>query len=332
MKAFLQTRVSVTGLLHATGLLAGLGTIAGFLGNQSWLLELTTHFRLQYAVALLGLAVAVVSLPRPASTAQQAWLRHRGPALVYAALALVNLAVLAPYLAPGPPAAPATTIPFRVVTLNVHTANTRHDLVTSFLYAASPDVIVLSEVDDRWLTQLASLTNTWPHTLAAPRDDNFGIALFSRWPLTDARVACFGEAELPTIEAEISLHGRSVHLVGTHPLPPSNAENAARRDEQLTAIARQLATRTGPRLLLGDLNATPWSPVFRRLLQQSGLVDTLPGRGYQPTWPADFFLFWIPLDHCLISPDLTVRDRRVGPRVGSDHLPLIVELALPASK
>lgn len=68
---------------------------------------------------------------------------------------------------------------------------------------------------------------------------------------------------------------------------------------------------------------------FRRLLARSGLIDTLRGRGYQPTWPGHFVPLWIPLDHCLVSPDLTVLDRRVGPHVGSDHRPVIVDLAFP---
>jgi endonuclease/exonuclease/phosphatase (EEP) superfamily protein YafD len=37
----------------------------------------------------------------------------------------------------------------------------------------------------------------------------------------------------------------------------------------------------------------------------------------------------IPLDHCLVSPELAVVDRRRGPHVGSDHLPLLIEIQLP---
>jgi hypothetical protein len=67
-------------------------------------------------------------------------------------------------------------------------------------------------------------------------------------------------------------------------------------------------------ILLGDLNVTPWSPHFRQLLQQTGLPAQVPP-------------LRIPLDHCLVSPAFQVIERRVGPRLGSDHLPLIVTLA-----
>jgi endonuclease/exonuclease/phosphatase (EEP) superfamily protein YafD len=247
---------------------------------------------------------------------------------VYGLLALTNLAVLSPYLFPQTGSAFAGTRRLRVVTLNVHTANPRHDLVEAFLRHEDPDVIVLTEVDDRWLTQLAPLTNRWPHSVPAPRDDNFGIALFSRHPLRDARAVYLGEAGVPSIEAEVRFESGSVVVVGTHPLPPSGAENSGLRDGQLDQVGEHLAGRSGPRILLGDLNTTPWSPVIRRLLTRSGLKDSLRGRGYQPTWPSHFFLFWIPLDHCLVSDEVAVLARHVGPHVGSDHRPVIVDLGL----
>ncbi|HOC00646.1 MAG TPA: endonuclease/exonuclease/phosphatase family protein [Verrucomicrobiota bacterium] len=334
MTRFFEPKVSATGLLHATGALAGLCTVAGFFASCSWLLELACHFRLQYALALAAVALLTRFSPRPdrtsASAATPPAHQPRWPSLVYAALALSNLAVLLPsFVPPATRPPPAGSKQWRIVTLNVHTANPRHDLVEAFLRREDPDVILLIEVDARWLTQLEALTNVWPHTIQAPRDDNFGIALFSRHPFSEARMIGLGEAGLPSIEAEVQIGGQPVWIFGTHPLPPSGAENARLRDAQLEHAADHAAARTGSRLLLGDLNTTPWSPVYRRLLARSGLIDTLRGRGYQPTWPGHFVPLWIPLDHCLASPDLTVLDRRVGPHVGSDHRPVIVDLAFP---
>jgi endonuclease/exonuclease/phosphatase (EEP) superfamily protein YafD len=36
----------------------------------------------------------------------------------------------------------------------------------------------------------------------------------------------------------------------------------------------------------------------------------------------------VPIDHCLVSPEITILDRRLGPAVGSDHYPLIVDFII----
>ena len=154
MTRFFEPKVSVTGLLHATGALAGLCTVAGFLASSSWLIELTCHFRLQYALVLAAAALLTHMLAgttrKDAAPATGSAKQPRWPSLVYAALALSNLAVLIPSFAP--PAQrplPAASKQWRVVTVNVHTANPRHDLVEAFLRREDPDAILLIEVDAR---------------------------------------------------------------------------------------------------------------------------------------------------------------------------------------
>ena len=86
----------------------------------------------------------------------------------------------------------------------------------------------------------------------------------------------------------------------------------------------------GPKILLGDLNITPWSYFFGRLLRTANLRDPSVGIGFKTTWPVGQILLRIPIDHCLVSPEIAVEDRRVGTDVGSDHFPLVVDFALVA--
>jgi endonuclease/exonuclease/phosphatase (EEP) superfamily protein YafD len=93
----------------------------------------------------------------------------------------------------------------------------------------------------------------------------------------------------------------------------------------LTPLVQRLGA---PVLLLGDLNASPWSYPFRRLLEGSGLRDGSLGRGFQPTWPTGLWPLLIPLDHSLHSAGIGIQDRIVGPAVGSDHYPVIVDFTV----
>jgi endonuclease/exonuclease/phosphatase (EEP) superfamily protein YafD len=47
-----------------------------------------------------------------------------------------------------------------------------------------------------------------------------------------------------------------------------------------------------------------------------------------PTWPADTSYARIAIDHLLVSDGIVVFDLHRGPDVGSDHLPLIVDIGL----
>ena len=80
---------------------------------------------------------------------------------------------------------------------------------------------------------------------------------------------------------------------------------------------------------MGDYNATPWSRPFWRFVDRSGLCDSRAGFGVQASFPAMSAVLRIPIDHVLVSCSIGVRDRRIGRDVGSDHLPVIVDLVLP---
>ena len=82
-------------------------------------------------------------------------------------------------------------------------------------------------------------------------------------------------------------------------------------------------------MLTGDLDITPWSPAFTKLLSNSGLVDTGPKRGLSATWFSKIPFVGLMIDHVLVNPGIAAVDNRLGADVGSGHLPVIVDLAIP---
>jgi endonuclease/exonuclease/phosphatase (EEP) superfamily protein YafD len=75
---------------------------------------------------------------------------------------------------------------------------------------------------------------------------------------------------------------------------------------------------------------TPWSPWFVRLVREAGLRDSGAGRGVRPTWAPAPVPTWLglPVDHMLGTPGFRVLTRELGPRMGSDHRPMVTELVL----
>jgi len=316
MKRQARGAIGLWGLLQAAAFAATLISLAGFLGALNWRLDILSHFRIQYALVFLLLAL-VFALGRR-------WKPFAGSL----AMALVNgLPVLFFLLPPAPPG-PQDIPSIRAMLANVNCGTGNPAAVRTAVSNAAPDILVLEEISPRWLEELAPVLAAYPHHKTAPRFDNFGIGLFSRFPIESARIEPFGLIGSPSIFARLVIQDRPCAVVATHPMPPGDARLAAERNRQLDWIAEKVAARPGPVLLLGDLNTSPWSPVYRRLIRRTGLLDSARGRSVRPTWPAPLPLLWLPLDHIFHSPDIVVHSRAVGPDIGSDHFPVIVDFSL----
>lgn len=311
-------RRALAGLLVA--LLAGtwLMSLAGHLGALDWRLDLASHFRAHYAAAAAALFALAAALRRPRA------------ALAAGLLLAAELVQLAPFWPSGqvegePPA-------LRLVHFNGLSSNPRKPEAVAWLAATGADLLLVQEVDPAWADALARTPGYAP-LVTLPRADNFGMALLVRQGAEDMVVRTWREdlvPGIPAIAAELALAGRRAALLGVHTLPPVGADYARRRDEQLAAAARWARARRAEGLtpiVAGDLNATPFSAPYRALLAEADLVDSLRGRGLQRSWPAGHPLLQIAIDHCLHDPALVTRARALGPELGSDHLPLQVELA-----
>jgi endonuclease/exonuclease/phosphatase (EEP) superfamily protein YafD len=280
-----------------------------------WPCMLLEHFHVQYAV-VGGMVVAAT-----------AGLGMRGYFDAAAIAMLVQLITLAPDLCGTPQPIPEGGVAIRVLLLNVHTESRGFDRVRRLIEDVRPDVIGLVEVSRGWLDELAPAVAGYAGRLEQPRDDNFGVALYARVPLAGSIEALGGP--LPSVVAGVTIDGASLGILLVHPLPPVSEAAVAAQDEALDAVAERARRMAGPLVILGDFNATPWSTPFRRLLARSGLCDSRAGFGIAASFPAASAIVRIPIDHVLASCAIGVRDRRIERDVGSDHLPVVIELVVP---
>lgn len=311
----------LVGLTSAAGFLALAGTLAGFAAGWHWIPDLCSHFRAQAALGL-SLSAMVTGLAR-----------HRLTAAAHALGAALNLACILPFWLPAGDAAPAGLPVHRAMLMNVNTRGGDPARVAAAVREFQPQVLVLEEISAAWLSALEAADPAFfggTNRVVETRGDNFGIGLFSRHPLHAGRVVEAAETGLPSLVADMHLPDGVVTVIATHPPPPLGAEYSGWRNAQLAALPALVRAAAHPVLLIGDLNATPWSPHFRRLVRDSGLRDSMRGHGVQASWPANTRLLRIPIDHALLFPGLAVRGRRIGPDAGSDHFPLVLDFSQPA--
>ncbi|MDE0839885.1 MAG: endonuclease/exonuclease/phosphatase family protein [Kiritimatiellae bacterium] len=297
--------------------IAGLAvvTVLGFTARAFWLLELFCHFRVQYGLAFLVCGALAIALRRP---------RLCAIAVVGAAL---NLSCVVPLFLGGGQGGDVTSVPsVRVMLLNVNTTMGDPAAVRRLVVAEDPDVLLLQEVSASWLQQLHAVLVAYPYTVREPREDNFGIALYSKYPLSNTRVVLSPDVAVPSIRAELAIAGQRVCLIAVHTVPPKSGYMARARNLHLKQVADWVDSEL-PTVLFGDLNVSSYSPYFGDLLRSSGLRDSMRGYGVQASWPTMWPWLHIPLDHVLISEQLMVQERRVGPNAGSDHFPVLFSFA-----
>lgn len=307
-------RVGITGLLQSAAVITAVCSLATLVPVDYFAVQLFAHFKLQYLVASALLLIVFAALRQPR----------------YALAMLVATALNVHYVLPWYLDKPGTggNDQLKLAMANVLASNGQHEQLFEFVEAEQPDVIVLLEVSLLWEKPLRELGETYPYNLVEPRDHPFGIALFSRRPLTSVASINTEPLDHPTILATLDIAGRAITLVGTHPMIPLGARNYEARNAQLDHVATLMQRTGGPRILVGDLNATMWDANYEALENRTWLRNVRRGFGIVPTWPTFLLPAMIPIDHVLVSEEFGVLDVHAGALIGSDHLPLVVTLSM----
>lgn len=310
----LKKSVTLIGLLQAAAILTILFSFATSLDFVHRNVELYSHFRLQYLVVslLLFLVFAVF--------------RNR----VYAILLLITTAFNASYVLPwyfGATRVESDNT-IKLLHANVHARNDQHEPLFELIEAERPDVIFLQEVTGEWRDAAVRLNRDYPYHYVEAREGSFGIAMFSRLALDSVAHVDSPPLAYPTIVATMAVDGQVLTLISTHPTIPTSGLQYAARNEQLQSVAALANGAPGAVVLTGDLNASVWGRHYRKLEASTGLSNTRRGFGILPTWPTFLPFAMIPIDHALVSDGIGVVETRSGARIGSDHLPLIVEIVV----
>jgi len=298
-------------------------TVVGFLSRSWWFFELFSHFRVQYFFILLACGVIYLGSGR----------FRRG--VIALAFSIINFTIVGNYQVETPVQASIQSRhgrTLRAVFVNVQYNNRAHAKLEPFIRSTDADLILLQEINEAWIASLKPLFKDYPYNKFRAAGNHGGIALLSRIPFEHAAIRIMGEVGLPTITARFGFHGEQFTLVGTHTYSPASRRRAANRNRQLIEVGKFISDQEDAVLLLGDLNITPWSPIFKDFLRSTGLRDSREGFGLQPTWPTWFPPAWIPIDHGLVSLGLTVHDRWVGPYIGSDHYPVVIDFSITAKR
>jgi endonuclease/exonuclease/phosphatase family metal-dependent hydrolase len=215
--------------------------------------------------------------------------------------------------------------------MNLFFLNHAHDRAIAWVRRAQPEVVAFMEVTPEWRRALGALDAQYPYQAFAADRSHHAVLLLSRWPLSDRAGHPGDLQQRPAIFVTITTPSAALRVAVLHATWPVLPQLAARRTGDLAALvdaARQRGTL--PFIALGDLNISPFSPHFGATLAAAGLRSAAAGRGWQPTWPTFFPPAGIQIDHALVSPDIDVQRFGTGSGTGSDHRPILMDVAFKA--
>ncbi len=302
--------------------------------SRPYMLDVASHLWIHAAVGglLMGVPLSLV-------------LRRRVAAMAAAFGVLLTIAVAAVhYRVPGRVAAADSSFPLKVLSYNTKieaAIPSPGDPVFAWLRSQDPDVMVLIECWTSFVAADPWLRETYPYRIEPKPGKQWAMLLLSKYPFEEMPLAPFsGEIQSSfTLRRSVLVthpSGGRFMLAGAHYASPRSLaawEQSLREAERDARGIRAWLDRTSaepvPLIVAGDFNSTPVGRVHQLFEKTTGLTGWTSrfGAGTWPAWlPASLS---IPIDRVWASGGVGCRRVSVGPRFGSDHRPIVIELEVP---
>jgi endonuclease/exonuclease/phosphatase (EEP) superfamily protein YafD len=215
-----------------------------------------------------------------------------------------------------------------VMTINANQGEADAARIADLARQYGASVVIVTELTSRLahdLTGAGLNAAVTPRVVDVSEGGTRGIGVYTRDELTDTRT--LDDLSRPAASGVLQTEAGPVGLLVTH--AAGSALLPGRDWHEDLARLPKLAPDVERRIMIGDFNATPWNPAFRRLAsgEWHDAADVV-GRGLRPTWPAFTPLPISPLDHVLVAGEVGVNAVETATVAGSDHRALIVTVVL----
>jgi len=224
--------------------------------------------------------------------------------------------------------------PLRILSANLQNGGAQPEAFAELVETCGPDAVIVQELAPE---QADALARVLPHGALAPDRTHTGMGIALRRPARLSRLSLVHrEAQLAELDpADWSQLSQAVEIVNVHISAPHChpvwAQPWRRRRQLQALLAHVAADPDRARAVVGDFNATPIWPVYRRLARQlEDLALThARARGTRParTWPRWLGVPLLRIDHCF-GAGLVVESCDVVDLPGSDHYALVVDATL----
>ncbi len=213
---------------------------------------------------------------------------------------------------------------------NVLITNTAYEKLVRKINTYNPDLIITTETNKKWESELSALEKEYPYTVKVPLENTYGMHLYSKLPLAQTSVRFLISDDIPSIRTRVKLRsGKWIHLFLLHPRPPvpGHDDDSKQRDAEIIMVGKEARKEKGGVIVAGDFNDVAWSETTELFQEVTGYLDPRRGRGFYNTYHAKFPVFRWPLDHVFHSSHFKLAGLKRVAAVNSDHFPVFIRLS-----
>jgi len=327
----------VLGLLRVILALLIIATSApallALLGFAMPVLDVFNHLQLLLLFGTLGTLILALLLRMPGAMTILAALGLAASAWTFVPEWLSSFEARPPLPMDGRPV-------LKLMTHNIFGLNTDMKRMAAAIFAEDPDIVALQEYFPGQTPLDALIRSRYPYAVRCEGGKRANIGLYSKIPFDKEMSAAdcpqsAGDQRTAHIVASFTLaNGTHFSVLTTHfdwPFP------VGRQQSELKAIEDVINGISGPLIVVGDFNSTPWSYAMKGFEAATALHRETRA---QPTYPMmvtvpsrisrDGLLHtlpFLPLDQ-VFERGIAVHELHIGAPTGSDHLPVVFRFSL----
>ena len=230
-------------------------------------------------------------------------------------------------------------IELSLMTYNLFFKNKSPNSIIARIKDSNPDILVVQELTPKWKIDLDnSIGASYLYKKLIPLHGTHGIGIYSKHPISNHQILN-NDNNLPFAQIiELKIGNKDIQLINAHLASPAKAvENPEsffefyrinyKIIEQQIIVLNKLAIESkdqfDAQVLIGDLNTTPYEPLFREMKNEWTNLNASVGSRFNFNFPnSSRIIPFLTLDYIMLRGNVKCLETKIVEGGSSDHLAL----------
>ncbi|MBC8046694.1 MAG: endonuclease/exonuclease/phosphatase family protein [Fimbriimonadaceae bacterium] len=208
---------------------------------------------------------------------------------------------------------------FSVVHFNVKENNKNILSVAKTAMESNADILSFQELNQQTLDPINEmLKEKYPYNMSDLSIKGYGMAIYSKYPITDTKVIV--QHNFPLLTGKVNIGENTFQFISATVSSPKNEKGFEEQKKQFKVIGAYADSVKLPLVVMGDMNAVPWSEEIETFTKETKLKDSR--KDLASTFPSNSII-QVPIDYIFHSTDLNCVDFGTLKQTSSNHLGII---------